>query len=236
MRTVQQHVLIIVGLALIAAAPVPLHWSAWTSPALTAAIKAGTVRTVIIPTGGIEDNGPDLPLDKHNHIVAKTADMLAQRLGAAVVAPVVVHVPEADHAGATGTLSVSGATFEAILSDTITSLARTGVREIVLMGDSGGNQAPQARVAQRLDAQLKRHGVRVWHLGDYYARNGQGAWLAKRGIDASEATRHAGVADHAEYAAATGGGDAKMRSLGAGLLTLKVLAAQAEIERLRQNR
>lgn len=228
-------VLTLAGLALVAAAPTPLHWSQWTSPALTAAIKTGTIHTVIIPTGGIEDNGPDLPLDKHNQIVAKTADMLAQRLGATVVAPVVVHVPEADHAGVTGTLSMADKTFEAILSDTITSIARTGVREVVLIGDSGGNQTPQARVAARLDARLKRRGVRVWHISDYYARNGQAAWLARRGIDGREATRHAGVADRAEYAAATGRGDAKLRGLGAGLLTLKVRAAQAEIERLRQN-
>ena len=52
------------------------------------AIQAGKT-TVIIPTGGTEQNGPHMILGKHNIIVRFTAGEIAKQLGNALVAPVV---------------------------------------------------------------------------------------------------------------------------------------------------
>ena len=55
---------------------------------------AGGKTTVIIPTGGTEQNGPHIVLGKHNYLVKYKAGEIASRLGNALVAPVVAYVPE----------------------------------------------------------------------------------------------------------------------------------------------
>src|SRR5262245_19973892 len=76
------------------------------------AIYAGK-RTVIIPTGGTEQNGLHMVLGKHNYIVRYTAEKIAQKLGNALVAPVIAYVPEGrinppeGHMNFAGTISVS---------------------------------------------------------------------------------------------------------------------------------
>jgi len=50
--------------------------------------------TIIIPTGGTEQNGRHMALGKHNFIVRETATRIAVELGNALVAPVLSYVPE----------------------------------------------------------------------------------------------------------------------------------------------
>ena len=57
------------------------------------AIASGKT-TVIIPTGGTEQNGPHMVLGKHNFLVKYKAGEVAKRLGNALVAPVMAYVPE----------------------------------------------------------------------------------------------------------------------------------------------
>src|SRR5687767_6980943 len=59
------------------------------------AMQAGK-KTVIVPTGGIEQNGPWLATGKHNVILKATCESIARELGDALVAPIVVFVPEGD--------------------------------------------------------------------------------------------------------------------------------------------
>ena len=56
-------------------------------------IAAGKT-TIIVPTGGTEQNGPHMALGKHNVRIAANADNIARRLGNALVAPVVAYTPE----------------------------------------------------------------------------------------------------------------------------------------------
>ena len=57
------------------------------------AIGAGKA-TIIVPTGGTEQNGPHMALGKHNVRIAANAENIARRLGNALVAPVVAYTPE----------------------------------------------------------------------------------------------------------------------------------------------
>src|SRR5580692_6668944 len=57
------------------------------------ALKAGKT-TVIIPTGGVEQNGPYLATGKHNYILRATTEAIARKLGNALIAPIVPFVPE----------------------------------------------------------------------------------------------------------------------------------------------
>jgi len=59
------------------------------------AMKAGK-DTVIVATGGVEQNGPYLVTGKHNVVLRGTTEAIARKLGNTLVAPVVPFVPEGD--------------------------------------------------------------------------------------------------------------------------------------------
>ena len=164
--------------------------------------------TVIVPTGGTEQNGPHAVLGKHNFIVRATSAEIAARLGGTLVAPVIAYVPEGetgetptDHMRWPGTLSVPEPVFEAVLEHTARSLATHGFTRILFVGDSLNNQAPQERVASRLTAEWRDEGIRVFHIGDYYAANGQTSFLAEQGFTEAQIGNHAGIRDTSELVA-----------------------------------
>lgn len=110
------------------------------------AIAAGKT-TVIIPTGGTEQNGPHMALGKHNYLVKYKAGEIARRLGNALVAPVVAYVPEGDinpptgHMRFAGTITLPQEVFSKVLEYAARSFKQHGFLDIALVGDSGGNQA-----------------------------------------------------------------------------------------------
>lgn len=59
------------------------------------AMQAGT-NTVIVATGGIEQNGPYIVTGKHNYVLRATTEAIARKLGKTLVAPIVPFVPEGD--------------------------------------------------------------------------------------------------------------------------------------------
>lgn len=136
-------------------------------------VRDGT-RTVIVPTGGIEQNGPYLALEKHNRIVTEVSARIARLLGHTLVAPVIGFVPEGgyepptDHMLYPGTISVRESTFEALLRDVCRSLKVHGFREIILIGDSGGNQPGLQRVVKDLSQEWDSGDVRVFFIPEYY--------------------------------------------------------------------
>lgn len=135
---------------------------------------AGGTTTVIIPTGGIEENGPFLSVGKHNVILEASCPVIAEKLGNALCAPVVKFVPEGDIDPPTGsmrfpgTISLSAATFEALLTDIAASLRQAGFRNIVMIGDSGGNQQGMANVADTLSAKWEGGDTRIHYIRDFY--------------------------------------------------------------------
>lgn len=169
-------------------------------------IHTGTT-TVIIPTGGTEQNGPHMILGKHNRIIHYTSGEIAKRLGKTLVAPVIAYVPEGnispptDHMRYAGTISLLDTHFEALLEDTARSLKVHGFKLICLMGDSGWNQSPQARVAKRLSAEWAGQGVRVLHVGEYYNLAPQYHRMMEEGLTMPEIGNHAGVRDTSELMA-----------------------------------
>lgn len=211
--------------------------------------------TVIVPTGGVEQNGPHVALGKHNVIVAQTALQMAEGLGKTLVAPVMAYVPEGDidsregHMAFAGTLSLPEPVFEDVLESAARSLRAHGFRNILFVGDSGSSQAAQARVAERLQARWAGEGMRVANLGDYYFENGQTDFLLARGYSMDEIGRHAGMRDTSELILASSGADVRLgnrfvpegfeagfdghaglasRAIGAEMLRLKVEAGLAE--------
>ncbi|MDP7014605.1 MAG: creatininase family protein, partial [Pirellulaceae bacterium] len=59
------------------------------------AMRAGK-DTVIVATGGVEQNGPYLVTGKHNVVLRGATERIARKLGNTLVAPIVPFVPEGD--------------------------------------------------------------------------------------------------------------------------------------------
>jgi creatinine amidohydrolase len=162
--------------------------------------------TVLVPIGGTEQSGPHMALGKHNVRVRLLADDIARRLGNAVVAPVLAYVPEGSitpptaHMRFTGTISISEAAFEGVLEGTARSFKQHGFRDVVLLGDHGGYQKSEERVAAKLNREWKNDpACRVHALLDYY-RVTQTAYvdaLKQKGYSPAEIGTHAGLADTA---------------------------------------
>jgi creatinine amidohydrolase/Fe(II)-dependent formamide hydrolase-like protein len=190
------------------AADTPVMLEEMTSTELRARIDAGAT-TAIIPIGGTEQSGPYIALGKHNVRATVLARMIAQKLGNAVVAPVVAYVPEgsitppAGHMRFAGTLSIPEATFEDLLFATGQSLRQHGFRHIVFIGDHGGYQKSETRVAQRLNKAWAKDSAKdsaaALALLAYYdvTQDPLIADLEKRGYSKAEIGLHAGLADAA---------------------------------------
>ncbi len=150
------------------------------------AMKAGKT-TIIISTGGIEPNGPWLALGKHNYVLKANCDAIARKLGNALCAPIIPLVPEgsidprSSHMMTVGTISMREETFQAMLTDVVHSLKMHGFQNIILIGDSGGNQAGMKAVAEKLNADWNGHPV-VAHIREYYDYASVGRFLTEIGV------------------------------------------------------
>ena len=163
------------------------------------AIAAGKT-TVIIPTGGTEQNGPHMALGKHNYLVKYKAGEIATRLGNALVAPVMAYVPEGDinpptgHMRFAGTITLPQEVFGKVLEYAARSFKQHGFLDIALVGDSGGNQEGQKIVAEALNREWAETKVRVHHLTAYYPGRGDD-WVMAQGVSADDVGSHAGTHD-----------------------------------------
>ncbi len=162
------------------------------------AIHAGKT-TVIIPTGGTEQNGPHMILGKHNVRIRSTSGEIARRLGNALVAPVMAYVPEGNidpptgHMRFPGTITLPAEYFAKVVEFAARSLKAHGFTDIALVGDSGGNQAPLKAVTQMLNQEWASTSARVHHLNTYYDDPGFSSWLMAQGEKAEG--NHANLVD-----------------------------------------
>jgi creatinine amidohydrolase/Fe(II)-dependent formamide hydrolase-like protein len=150
------------------------------------AMKAGKT-TIIISTGGIEPNGPWLALGKHNYVLRANCDAVARKLGDALCAPIVPFVPEGGHEPPTshmrtmGTISMREETFQALLTDIVVSMKVHGFKNIMLIGDSGGNGRGMGAVATKLNTEWNGSPV-VAHIAAHYDYGSVGRLLDELGV------------------------------------------------------
>ena len=169
------------------------------------AMRAGKT-TVIIATGGVEMNGPYLALGKHNYVVRATAEVIARKLGNALVAPVVPFVPEGDfdppsgHMRYAGSISLTADTYKRLLSDIATSMQVGGFQHIILIGDSGGNQAGMKEVAAELSERWTGKKARIHYIAEDDDNMALTKWLEGQGIREVDEQLHDEVAIEAVMA------------------------------------
>jgi hypothetical protein len=137
-------------------------------------IKAGKT-TIIIGTGGVEQNGPYVAGGKHNFVLQTVLPYIARAIPNSLIAPIVKFVPEgriepttSGHMNYPGTISLEPSTFEALLTDICRSYKAHGFTDIILIGDSGGNQNGMRNVADTLNKRWANDKARVHYLSEYY--------------------------------------------------------------------
>lgn len=171
--------------------PIEIHDTVWLEELTWMEVRdlmRQGMRTVLIPTGGIEQNGPYAALGKHNIILRATMEAVARKLGDALVAPVVAFVPEGDidppsgHMRYPGTVSVTEETFRALLTDVARSMKTHGFGHVILLGDSGSNRDGMAAVAEQLAMEWEDSGAHILYVPEYYAFDYRG-WIADQGIE-----------------------------------------------------
>jgi hypothetical protein len=175
--------------------PIQAGESLWTEELTWWEVRdkvAAGYTTIIIGTGGVEQNGPFVAGGKHNFVLATVLPYIARAIPNSLIAPIVKFVPEgrieptpAGHMSYPGTISLEAATFEALLTDIARSYRAHGFKDIILLGDSGGNQGGMENVAEALNAKwtAENSDTRVHFLPEYYSED-QWSWdfLKSQGI------------------------------------------------------
>ncbi len=152
--------------------PIEMHDSVWiedlTMMEVRDLIKGGKT-TALVLAGGIEENGPYLTTGKHNNVLKATGESIARALGNALVVPIITLEPGNPLRPnlSPGTVVLSQATYRAVLTDVANSLRGQGFRDVVLLGDSGGNLNGMKEVASTLNAEWNGQGV-VHFIPEYY--------------------------------------------------------------------
>lgn len=152
--------------------PIDMHDSVWiedlTMLEVRDLIKSGKT-TALILTGGIEENGPYLTNGKHNNVLKATGESIARALGNALCAPIVTLEPGNPLRPniLPGTVFLSQATYQAVLTDMANSLRSQGFTDIVMIGDSGGNAKGMQAAATALNGEWKGSGY-VHFIPEYY--------------------------------------------------------------------
>ena len=172
------------------------------------AIKAGKT-TVILPTGGTEQNGPHMVLGKHNFIIRYTSEQIARALGNTLVAPVVAYVPEGNidppsgHMRYPGAITLPNEHYMKLLEYAARSFKVNGFKDIVFIGDSGGNQDGMKQVAESLNKEWSGSGVRIHFVPEYYRGSGDAfiEWLIAQGETKEDVGTHAGITDTSQLMA-----------------------------------
>ncbi len=156
--------------------PLPTATTVWVEEMTWMDVRdalASGKTTVLIPTGGMEPNGPWLAAGKHNYVLHANCDAIARQLGNALCAPIIPFVPEGNidppsgHMRSPGTISARRETFEAVLTDVAHSFKMHGFEKIIFFGDSGGNQGGQRAVANQLTERWGGTPL-VGHVQEYY--------------------------------------------------------------------
>lgn len=131
--------------------------------------------SVLLPTGGTEERGPQDVIGGHTIMVHHHAVEMAKRLGKTLVAPVLPIAvnatglnPNREMADQPGPMQMPPDVFKQVQLAEIESLARSGFKDIFVFGDHGGGQEQMKQAAEEMDAKWSPKGTHVYYVGDFY--------------------------------------------------------------------
>ena len=120
---------------------------------------------LVLPTAAIEQHGHHLPLATdtliNNLLLGKALDKLPKHAPVYALPPV-CYGKSNEHIGFPGTMSMSAATYMAVVRDIGASVAASGFKRLVLYNSHGGNSALNDVMARDLRAEF---GLRTFQMG-----------------------------------------------------------------------
>ncbi|MCU0904565.1 MAG: creatininase family protein [Tabrizicola sp.] len=123
------------------------------------------MRTIaILPTAAVEQHGPHLPVGTDTIINSHLCALLAQRAPADLdlrILPVMAVGKSNEHLWAQGTLTLSATTALAAWTEIGLSVARAGIRKIVILNSHGGNADLISILSRELRVQAGMLAIRL---------------------------------------------------------------------------
>ncbi len=176
--------------------PALVDFELMTWPEVKQALADGKT-TALILNGGTEQRGPQGVNGAHTLIARELGREIAERLGNAILAPVLAFSVNRASPDLPGTIGITGPVFAAVNEEVAEQMITNGFKNIVLMGDHGGGQKELAEVASKLDAKYSPRGIRVVYCGDVYTKAGEefNKWSAEHGYPPGS---HASLKDTSE--------------------------------------
>lgn len=130
----------------------------WTD--VEALIAAGK-RTAIVMTASMEQHGPHLPTMTDTAIGYAVGTRVAEKLGDALLAPVIRPGCSDHHLAFPGSISIPESVFIDTVMATVRSLAPHGFTKFVLLSAHGGNFAALEQAATKLREEFASKGVTI---------------------------------------------------------------------------
>lgn len=140
-------------------------WEELTSPEIAELVAR--VDAAIIPFGATEQHGPHMPLCVDWNMAYHVGLGVSALTGVPVLHPVTYGV-SASHGGFPGTLALSPEVFIALAVELVTSLHRSGVRQVVLLNGHAWNGSPLQVVAEKIRTRWDDVRVRALDYVDEY--------------------------------------------------------------------
>ncbi len=115
--------------------------------------KFSEVDVALLPVGAIEQHGPHLPLDAD----AYDAEYLARKVAEGCMSPKPIVMPlipygvSYHHEDFSGTISISPETLSSIVYETGISIAKHGIKKLVIINGHGGNSPALHFAAQKIN-------------------------------------------------------------------------------------
>jgi creatinine amidohydrolase/Fe(II)-dependent formamide hydrolase-like protein len=118
-----------------------------------AAQRLDIVDTALLPVGAIEQHGPHLPLDTDAFDAAYLARCVAEGCSEPkpLVLPLMAYGVSYHHEAFKGTISINNDTLATLVYDVGISLARNGIKKLVIINGHGGNAPSLNFAAQRIN-------------------------------------------------------------------------------------
>jgi creatinine amidohydrolase len=138
----------------------PNQWAALRSPDFATLDAARTV--AVLPMGATEQHGPHLPLNVDQLLVEAMVSGAVQRLpqnSPVLVLPTLSVGLSTEHTAFAGTLSLTGHTSLGLVHDLGASVARAGVRKLLMFNAHGGHVSLMDMVSR----DLRGLGLTVFH-------------------------------------------------------------------------
>ena len=112
-------------------------WKELKSPDLEALAQRNAL--VVLPCGSIEQHGRHLPVDTDSSIVTAVAEKAAAQMEDVLLLPTLWYGLSPHHMGAGGTITLSHATYSALIRDIVMAVDHHGFKQMVLLNGHGGN-------------------------------------------------------------------------------------------------